>query len=144
MATLVHLRKNKFMRKIFLTLTIFSLAMFLCSCEKDDLNIKEGTYKGTFTVTYDSGTQTGKTTLELKNGKFSCSGDSNRIPAGGSGTYSFDNGKINFNDENFWTADFDWNLILSGKYDYTFDGKKLRISADKNNVGHYKYDLEKQ
>jgi hypothetical protein len=120
------------------------MAILLYSCDKDDLNIKEGTYKGTFTVTYSSGTQTGQTTLELKNGKFSCSGNSNRIPAGGSGTYSLDNGKITFNDENFWTADFDWNLILRGQYDYSFNGKKLKISADKNGVGNYEYDLEKQ
>ena len=132
------------MRTIYLKLTIFLIAILSYSCDKDDLNIKEGTYKGTFTVTYSSGTQTGQTTLELKNGKFSCSGNSNRIPAGGSGTYSLDNGKITFNDENFWTADFDWNLILSGQYDYSFNGNKLIISADKNGVGNYEYDLEKQ
>ena len=132
------------MRTKFLIATIFSIATLLSGCDKNDLNIKDGTYKGTFTVTYSSGTQTGQTTLELKNGKFSCSGYSNRIPAGGSGTFSSDNNKITFNDENAWTADFDWNLILSGKYDYTFDGKKLKISADKNGVGNYKYDLEKQ
>ncbi len=131
------------MRTIFLTLTFFSI-VFLSGCDKDDINLIEGIYKGTFTVTYNSGTQTGQTTLELMNGKFSCSGNSNRIPAGGSGTYTFDNGKITFSDENFWTADFDWNLILNGQYDYTFDGKKLKISADKIGVGHYKFDLKKQ
>ncbi|MBS1578047.1 MAG: hypothetical protein JST29_00230 [Bacteroidetes bacterium] len=131
------------MRTIFLTLTFFSI-VFLSGCDKDGINLIEGTYEVTFTVTYNLGTQTGQTTLELKNGKFSCSGNSNRIPAGGSGIYTFDNGKITFSDENFWTADFDWNLILNGQYDYTFDGKKLKISADKNGVGHYKYDLKKQ
>lgn len=132
------------MRTKFIIATIFSVATLLSSCDKDELDLKDGTYKGTFTVTYSSGTQTGQTTLVLKNGKFSCSGNSNRIPAGGSGTFSSDNKKITFNDENFWTADFDWNLILSGKYDYTFDGKTLKISADRNGVGNYKYDLEKQ
>lgn len=131
--------KNKFLIPI-----ILSIVTLILGCKKDNLNIKDGTYKGTFTVTYSSGTQTGQTTLELKNGKFTCSGNSNRIPAGGSGTFSSDNGKITFNDKNAWTADFDWNLILSGNYDYTFDGKKLIFSADKNNVGNYKYDLEKQ
>lgn len=131
--------KNKFLIPI-----ILSIVTLIMGCKKDNLNIKDGTYKGTFTVTYSSGTQTGQTTLELKNGKFTCSGNSNRIPAGGSGTFSSDNGKITFNDENGWTADFDWNLILNGNYDYTFDGKKLIFSADKNNVGNYNYDLEKQ
>lgn len=131
--------KNKFLIPI-----ILSIVTLILGCKKDNLNIKDGTYKGTFTVTYSSGTQTGQTTLELKNGKFTCSGNSNRMPAGGSGTFSLDNDKITFNDGNAWTADFDWNLILNGKYNYTFDGKKLIFSADKNNVGNYKYDLEKQ
>lgn len=132
------------MRTNFLILTFFFITTFLLSCQKDDSNIKDGIYKGTFTVTYNSGTQTGQTTLDLTNGKFSCSGNPDRIPAGGSGTFSFDKNKITFNDENFWTADFDGNLILSGQYDYTFNGKKLKISADRNGVGHYEYNLEKQ
>lgn len=132
------------MGKIILTLTIFSFALLLTNCQKEDIDLQGGTYAGTFTVTYGSETQTGQTTLELENGNFTCSGNSNRIPAGGSGTYSFDKDKITFNDENLWTADFDWNLILSGEYNYTFDGKKLKIFADKNDVGIYRYDLEKQ
>lgn len=132
------------MQPRFLKLTIFFTVTLLLGCDKDDLDIIDGTYKGTFTVIYSSGIQTGQTTLDLKDGKFSCSGNSDRIPAGGSGTFSSGNNKITFNDENAWTADFDWNLILRGEYDYTFDGKKLKISADKNDVGHYEYDLEKQ
>jgi hypothetical protein len=132
------------MRTKFLIATIFSITTFLSSCNRNDLNIKDGTYKGTFTVTYSSGIKSGQTILELKDGKFVSSGNTNRIPAGGSGTFSPENKKITFNDENPWTADFDWNLILNGKYDYAFDGKKLILSADKNGAGNYRYDLEKQ
>lgn len=133
------------MRTKFLTGVIFTLIFLLSSCQKDDLvTIMDGQYKGTFTVTYSSGTLSGPTILELKDGKFSCSGNTDRIPAGGSGTFASDNKKITFNDENFWTADFDWNLILKGEYDYTFDGNKLIISAEKSRLGNYKYDLEKQ
>ncbi len=122
----------------------FLISIFLLSCKKGKGEIKEGVYKGTFTVTYSSGKQTGQTTLELKNGKYTCNGNSNGIPAGGSGTYSFNKNKITFIDENFWTADFDWNLVLSDQYSYKFDGKRLKIYADKNNVGNYYYDLEMQ
>jgi len=104
--------------------------------------LKEGTYSGTFTVTYSSGKKTGTTTLKLENGKYICTGNPDFIPAGGSGTYSINNDKIVFVDENFWTANFDWNLILTGEYNYTFNGKKLKISAHKNDVGFYEYDLE--
>ncbi|WP_137404574.1 hypothetical protein [Echinicola rosea] len=132
------------MRSRIIIFAIISIGALLWGCQVDGIEVKDGIYKGTFTVTYSSGTQTGRTTLELKDGRFSCSGNSDRIPAGGSGTFSADNNKITFNDENPWTADFDWGLILSGVYDYTFDGKKLLISSNNNGVGQYKYDLEKQ
>ncbi|MFY7786765.1 MAG: hypothetical protein ACOVQA_02720 [Thermoflexibacteraceae bacterium] len=129
--------------KILLTI-FFSIATLLSGCKKDDLNIEDGTYKGTFSVIYSSGIKTGQTTLVLMNGKFSCSGNSNRIPAGGSGTFSSDNNKITFNDENFWTTEFDGSLVLTGTYNYTFDGKKLQISRDRNGIRNYNYYLEKQ
>ena len=132
------------MKPIQLIASVFSVAVLIAGCNKDELDIMDGTYKGTFTVTYDSGTQTGPTTLDLQDGKFSCQGNPNRIPAGGSGTFFSDKSKITFQDENVWTADFDLNLILSGQYSYTFDGRKLKIFADKNKVGYYEYDLEKQ
>lgn len=132
------------MKTISLLFIIFTLATCFSGCKKENLRIEDGTYKGTFTVTYSSGTQSGYTTLVLKNGEFSCSGNTNKIPAGGSGTFSSSNSTVTFNDENFWTADFDWNLILSGTYDYTFNGENLKITANKNGVGNYTYDLIKQ
>lgn len=132
------------MKTVSLLFIFFTLATCLSGCKKENLRIEDGTYKGKFTVTYSSGTQSGQTTLVLKNGEFSCSGNPTKIPAGGSGTFSSNNSTITFNDVNFWTADFDWNLILSGTYDYTFNGKNLKITANKNGVGNYTYDLKKQ
>jgi hypothetical protein len=112
--------------------------------------IEEGVYTGTFTVTYfidmpeSWGRGSGETMLGLKNGKYSNTGNPNMIPAGGSGTYSISGNKIVFNDENGWLANFDGNLTLHGEYTYTFDGTRLKISAIKNNVGHYEYNLEKK
>jgi hypothetical protein len=132
------------MKTKLLIVTFFSVVTILSGCTKENLSIYDGTYKGTFTVTYSSGTYSGQTLLEIINSKFYCSGNTGRIPAGGSGTFSLDNNKVTFQDENFWTADFDWNLILNGTYNYTFDGKKLKISAAKNEVGSYKYELVRQ
>lgn len=131
---------------IFLSL-LFSLLFFGCD---DKLSSEETVYSGTFTVTYtnEDGTQrtrSGPVKLELRqDGKYFCSGNSDCIPAGGSGTYSLKGGEIIFNDENFWTADFDWNLILNGEYTFTMEGKRLHLSANKNNVGHYAYDLVRE
>ncbi len=132
------------MRTLIFLFTILTIMTIFIGCKKDGLKLEEGIYSGTFTVTYSSGKETGITTIEFKDSKFTCTANSNRTPAGGSGTYSIDNGVITFNDENVWTADFDWNLILSGQYEYSFDGNILKISADKTNVGNYEYKLEKE
>lgn len=132
------------MKSNCLILCMLCFAIITSSCTKEEQNLKDGIYKGTFKVSYSSGTQTGQTTLEIKDNKFVCSGNPNRIPAGGSGSYSFSNNSITFNDQNVWTADFDWNLILNGQCNYTFDGKKLKIIANKNGTGVYEYELEKQ
>ena len=132
------------MKKLSAKLVLFSFALCLSSCDKDKLDIRNGTYAGTFTATYSSGTFTGPTTVELENGRYSCTGNPDRIPAGGSGSYTVDNDTITFQDENFWTMDFDGNLILNGAYGYTIDKKKLKISAERNGLGLYVYDLERQ
>lgn len=122
---------------IFLIVTI-SLASGGCSNE-----LTEGTYRGTFTVVYDTATLTGMTTLHLSEGRYECDGNDNRIPAGGSGTYRTENGIILFQEERMWTADFDWNLILKGGYNYSVSGKRLKLSMRTDRGAFYKYDLLK-
>ena len=120
------------------------LVWFIIGCKKEKLAIQDGIYRGIFTVSYSNGVQTGPVTVELKSGTYTCSSNSNRIPAGGSGTFRIINNKMSFTDDKMWTADFDWNLILNGEYESTFDGKKLLLTANRNNVGTYTYELEKQ
>jgi len=119
--------------------------------KQSHIPVEDGIYTGIFNVTYFSYfsdipeswvKRSGETTLELKNGKYTCMGNSNRIPAGGSGTYSINDNKIVFKDENWWTADFDWYLVLNGAYYYQYDGSKLKISAA-NTGRYYEYNLEK-
>lgn len=141
------------MRALHFFPIILTFSLLLFSCNKEGHNtddtkevvqkIPDGSFTGSFTVQYRSLTKTGSITLELRNGNYTCSGNYDRIPAGGSGAFSIETGKIRFIDKNVWTADFDWNLILNGQYNYTFDGNKLTISAEKNNVGQYVYNLQK-
>ena len=129
------------MKQIYLLILLVSLIM---GCKKEKLAIQDGIYRGIFTVSYSNGVQTGPVTVELKSGTYTCSNNSNGIPAGGSGTFRIGNNKMFFTDDKMWTADFDWNLILNGDYETTFDGKKLSLTASRNNVGTYTYELEKQ
>jgi hypothetical protein len=132
------------MKKTYVLSMIILMVSFITGCEKDKFTIQDGIYRGIFTVSYSNGVQTGPVTVELKSGTYTCSSNSNRIPAGGSGTFRMGENKMSFSDDKMWTADFDGNLILKGEYESTFDGKKLSLTANRNNVGIYTYELEKQ
>lgn len=120
--------------KTLLFITILSAIITKgCNSNNDDpqnLPIADGLYSGIFTSTSSTGVSKGDVTLEIKGNRFIASGNANRIPAGGSGTWSVDpDGKaISLQDENFWTADFDWSLIMSGDFSYSFNGSKLILT----------------
>lgn len=129
---------NHMLKRASLLLTI--LVPLSCS---DNVPTLEGTYAGTFTVHYEFMVQNGPVTMTLKGGRYSCSGNTGHIPAGGSGTYTVSSGVITFKDENIWTADFDWNLILNGPYQFTLNSGKLTLSKGINGMGTYTYELNK-
>lgn len=125
-----------------------ALLAVLTSCE--DANKRstpelDGLYTGIFTVEYKDGQlRSNEVTVAFDGNTYSSSTGADRIPAGGSGTFSVKENTITFSDENIWTADFDWNLILNGTYTYSSNGKELVLSADKNEVGSYRYELHKE
>ncbi len=119
------------------TLIILSVIATMMVKGCDNKNIKhqhlplvDGVYSGTFTLITPTGSLSGGTSIEINGNRFVATGKANRIPAGGSGSFSLsdDMQTINFVDENFWTADFDWSLILSGEFVYSFDGENLEFS----------------
>lgn len=138
------------MKNLFKVIVIAIALVTINACNKSDDNNADdnlqGTYYGTFTVEYLNGDSFSKPVTVIFSGEnnYHSSGDNERIPAGGSGTYEKNTTKINFSDINIWTADFDWNLILNEEYDYSINGNQLIISANKNDVGFYKYELEKE
>ena len=68
----------------------------------------------------------------LDNGRFSGSADS--VARIGSGSYDINSGEIEFVDENFWTADFDWSLILSGTWEFEKNGRELVLTHERGDV----------
>jgi hypothetical protein len=109
-----------------ITAIIVLTAWVTLSCNKAPL--PNGAYSGRFIVDYGSGVQEGPFKLEIKDNTYSCSGNENRIPPGGSGTFSVGQNEIVFQDENMWTADFDWNLILNGSYTLAQKGDTLSLT----------------
>jgi len=140
--------KTNYLIKI--TILLIALVLNACNSNDDDLSKNlNGNYKGIFTVEYSDGiifTNDVTVSFSGENNYYS-SGDGNYndfYPSGGNGTYEKGISKIVFSDTNIWLADFDWNLILTGEYDYSTNGNELIISANKNNVGFYKYELTKE
>jgi len=132
------------MRNYLYLIILYIAACTVSACEKNNLTVEEGIFKGTFT--YDDGKikRIGTTTLTLKDGKFTCEGNEENLPAGGSGNYSFDENKITFIDLNVWKAIYDWNLILNGQYDYSYDGKNLKLTPSVSAETTHEYNLVRQ
>ncbi|GAA0760784.1 hypothetical protein [Psychroflexus lacisalsi] len=132
--------------KIFL---IVILSLNFTSCNNDDDNRENlnlnGTYTGTFTVEYLNGdTFSNPVTVTFSKENYQSSGNDDYFPAGGSGTYDKTISTIEFNDINYWTANFDAHLILGGEYEYSLNGNELIISANRPEFGFYKYELTKE
>jgi len=113
-------------------LILIMLFVFTAGCKKrsKDAMISNGNYSGIFKVIVP-GLPTPTTYpifISFDNGKFNIIPDLTRKPNGGSGTYSISGNIASFVDKNFWTADFDWNLILSGEYTVEVNGDNLTLT----------------
>lgn len=133
------------MKTTFCTLTLIASLFLFTRCSSDDIPTDlEGTYEGTFTVVYGGGeTFSNPVEVTIGEGRYSSSTGPDRRPAGGEGTYQVIGSTIEFTDERVWTADYDWNLNLNGAYSFTLNGNTLVLSAGKNDVGTYTYELNR-
>ncbi|MEK6153975.1 hypothetical protein WIW50_11970 [Flavobacteriaceae bacterium 3-367] len=135
------------MKSKFFPVLLIGLLLLTLGCNSDDgtnPNNINGTYDGIFTVQYKNGeAHSNPVTVNFASGKFSSSSGPGRFPAGGSGTFTVQKSVVLFSDENFWTAEFDWGLILNGTYDYSIRGDELVLSRDSNDVGLYRYELRR-
>lgn len=118
------------------TLVVFFLAGFvLIACSKESENSTDltGTYKGTFRRSgpaYDGAAV--NVTINFHRGTFTGSGETMYYPAICKGSYEADEASITFTDSCGWTANFDWTLILNGRYDLQVKGDSIFISRSGN------------
>lgn len=137
------MKKQNFIIQIFLCFSLLSL-----SCTKDDTFFSwnlEGEYEGTFTVKYTNGeTYSNPVKITFQGNTYISSASNDRYPAGGNGSFTIKENEVVFQDINFWTADFDWCLILNGKYKIQTNGSKIILSAQKSGQGLYQYEFSKK
>jgi hypothetical protein len=119
------------MNKItFLILTF----LILIGCENEESigeMIPDGTYKGTFQreIVWSS-SDAANITLTFSSNQWSGFGEREKYPALCHGTYSINGDTIIFRNECFWTAEFDWSLMLAGKYVLKQSGNTVEFSRD--------------
>jgi hypothetical protein len=120
--------------KIRLVYMFLASLVFLCGCKKEEEitnQIIDGHYKGTFQrewVWADS--ETANVTFTFSSNKWSGSSESYKYPALSHGTYSIIGDTIIFNSGGAWSTEFDWSLILSGKYVLSVDGARVEFTKD--------------
>jgi hypothetical protein len=125
------------------------LCLALSSCENDDnyneqVTLLNGEYTGTFQRKLSwSNSSISNITLTFQFDKWSGSSDIIKYPALCRGTFSIVGDSIVFVNECAWTAEFDWSLILSGKYKIERHGDQIEFYRNyRSMVGNFK-DLYK-
>jgi hypothetical protein len=128
-----------FMR--FILSIVLVLSIIGCEKDKDQSSLPDGVYQGTFQRT---GGPAEAVTLNITGNGFSGQSTVNRYPVIGKGTYAVSGGEIIFQDTLFYTADFDWTLILSDEYKISQAGDSITIWREYNAVAKDIYRLKKQ
>ncbi|AXY72938.1 hypothetical protein D3H65_02685 [Paraflavitalea soli] len=128
------------------------LLLSVIGCSKDKENdpgklIPEtgGIYKGTFQRKTASGGAIVSVTLDLTGNTFSGQpATPGRYPVIGRGSYTINDNKINFVDSLYYTADFDWTLILYREYELAKQGDSITFTRNYNNHAWDIYKLKRQ
>ena len=145
------------MKKIvFIIIPALICGIVFTGCSKDDL-IEYDTYSGTYTMTDLSSwvsSYSGAIRIELKNGKYTCTGLLHN-QSEFSGDYLINDNKIIF-DVKVWKTDyidengnrimfnFDTRIVPQGEWSYSLDGNKLKLLKVYDDFAHCEYDLERE
>jgi hypothetical protein len=112
----------------------FLILACLLGCDKQSQNytsIPDGIYAGTFQRELAwAENDTAAITITFTSNTWSGTSDKIKYPALCKGTYSIVGDTIIFENQCAWTAEFDWSLILSGKYVIKSIGNTLEFYRD--------------
>ena len=122
--------------KANILILLFGVFTFF-SCNNDNVeNDIDGQYIGTF----QRGENSSNVELTLNDNNFSGESEIVKFPAICNGNYSISNGTVKFENQCPWTAEFDWSLILSDTWDFSYANDTLRLT---NSIGDI-YTLTKR
>lgn len=110
------------------SLLLLSLVLWVAACSAPPPRTEtegpielSGTYRGTYWITEHDGSseqyrQSGLCTMRFHDGHYEIEGDRIDLPPDGGGEYRVDGDQLQLTDTMQHTADFDWSLILSGRF----------------------------
>ena len=124
--------------QFFLFITLLS-SMLSCSKNETEVSIPTTT-NGNYIGIFERNGITSNVQLNLNNGVFNGQSATDKFPALCSGTYLIAGNTITFENGCAWTAEFDWTLILTGEWNYTFNGTTLLLTKSNGD----KYTLTQQ
>ena len=131
----LHLTEKEKMKINILNLLVGILTIF--GCDNDDVHRDiDGQYIGTF----QRGRNTSNVELTFTDTNFSGESETVKFPAICNGNYSISERTIKFENQCPWTAEFDWSLILTGTWNFSFANNTLILT---NSIGDL-YTLIKQ
>lgn len=117
---------------------IVGLVLTAWSCnptENVDPASMQGQFAGTFERTVNGQSEgVANVGLILEGNSFSGSGGPNRYPVICNGTFTVSGGNITFENACFFTADFDWSLILSGSFRLSRVGGEYILQRSNDNL----------
>ena len=96
---------------------LFCFLIGIVSCKRD-LAITPIEINGKFIGTFERKKIKAPVVLTFSNGSFDGSSEKTNFPAICKGTYTITNNRIRFENQCFWTADFDWTLILNDEWQF--------------------------
>lgn len=133
--------------RIIIPLSLTLIAFFSCSKENDKTNDAppNGKYSGTFKRYNQAEDITANISLVFLNNGWTGTSNLDHYPALSKGTWSIhDQAVLDFENTSIWTADFDWTLILDGKYILHRNDDSLVFTKSYGNGGVDVYKLRKQ
>jgi hypothetical protein len=119
--------------------------LFACKKTSTDFIISDGKYVGTFQRLTPAGGQISTVSITFSGNTWTGQSQVTKYPALCNGTYKTNSSdSATFENDCFWTAEFDWTLILKGDYQVKIDGKALNMSRDYSNGSKDIYLLKKE
>jgi len=115
---------------IFIIALLPGLLLFSCQ-EQDvvDAQIPEGTYEGVFyrTAPYIRSRPV-NVSITFEGNRFSGGSDEMHYPAICNGIFDVNGQYVDFTNQCFFTANFDWTYILGGKYRIRREGEEITLT----------------